>query len=1506
MAKKKKNVNILGIIKEAKKQAMQNTIAQNKTTQNGYGSKGANFKKNTQTQGKQTTNLKLPTGDGTGSPLKSFVDFVQNKKRQQLPQENGLQALRSLTQNSYIGKGIDFSPPTPENHGSSMKVGESLKYTHKRQPRAAIEKPKQKDLTVGIPVKGMAIYKNYGVTSKKPLDQVGTDKFQIKQYKSDYEDARRRGDIKGMKSANEGANKIRQAYMERMQTKGISIPKGIGKKASSAVGDKQYIKSYKKLKKASKLSSADVTKLMSPHQNLLIANDKKLANKAKANAIVHLQEHPVLSGALDKLAWANPSEKYRQVGDKSFNKFIDAAKESSRYKIGSGLGELGNYAMFGGLGMENAISRKLADEGLGVVSRNILSNVGSGIPYSAMGALQDSNGIKDFAKNMLVNTAIDVGGGAIMGRLAKSGNPLKLKYEKNPFSTAAVKERAYQEAISKYPMRESKLKKTSGGSYKLEPENKVATITTNETQSMPKLKKGYRIQQNKDGKYIWTKLPEEQGGSLPAVTNDSIEHPMLPKDVTKVGSVTDPSVVTKAPNKFKQNFRALRRSLVSGQESLERMDKKFKNANINAKTQGVRTATTQGENILTKGLSDMNGKNIGESFVSVIKRIPKVNRKKFNEYLVHKHNIDRAELGTPIMPGWTKEYSEDIVKNYELTHPEFINAQQNLVNWWNRFSDEWRVKSGLISQEEMEKLREMYPNYVPVMRDEEFTTILNPKRGLGVGNKEHVLKTANFDVKKIEDNMSERIMHYVEQARKNELLKEVHNTIEANGNSEFGFLDTPNSDGRDYFGLNFLDNGEAKTVNVSKDVNRAFELLDNPYGKEISPLTKGAKGVTNVVKFGATGINLPFMFKNLLRDITTYHIQTDQSTIRAMVNYWRAIKQVTTNGKIYKQYKALGGKYAGRYNQNKGFNSVAKRRIRDVATKPFSVFGEAMESVPRVAEFMGALQKDPENPLKALQKSADVTVNFSRSGDVAKIADSYIPYLNASMQGLDKFVRILKEHPIRTPMRATTLIAAPIFLLYQINKDNPHYQALDNRTKQNYFVIPDWRSKDKNGNPKTFFRLPLNKEYGGIIGGLSDVFFDHLSGDKDSWAGFLNTMLNNVAPASDDTFNTTIGSILRNEDFAGRKIVPSYLENVSPELQQDYNTSGVAKGLSSLSRKFLPGTVIDSPMKTDYLLKSFFGFPAQTVQAATNNNKTKAFEKLLLDPFKADPRKQNGLLEKVYENAQKAKMASDTEKVKGKRDEGYKTPTSKKASLYQDKLKEFGDLTKKEREILNNKKLSNKEKDKLIEEIKDKRYQLSQTAEKSIEKDLKEFKKTYVPELSNKSPAQIEYYNKYLKSTVKPKEFKKYSDAQAKFAREYGSKKHPSQSKIAAAMAIIETKAPKQVRGFWKVGDKDIQKAQNLKNAGVTLSMLKDIKNTADTDGNNSLKKDEIVYKLNKTKFNKEQKAVIFAALSQSKKNPFIEGEKKNKGKKKGRKGRKPVRMGARGRGNVGRASYRP
>ena len=107
------------------------------------------------------------------------------------------------------------------------------------------------------------------------------------------------------------------------------------------------------------------------------------------------------------------------------------------------------------------------------------------------------------------------------------------------------------------------------------------------------------------------------------VTNDSIEHPMLPKDVTKVGSVTDPSVVTKAPNKFKQNFRALRRSLVSGQESLERMDKKFKNANINAKTQGVRTATTQGENILTKGLSDMNGKNIGESFVPVIKKIPK-------------------------------------------------------------------------------------------------------------------------------------------------------------------------------------------------------------------------------------------------------------------------------------------------------------------------------------------------------------------------------------------------------------------------------------------------------------------------------------------------------------------------------------------------------------------------------------------------------------------------------------------------------------------------------------------------------------------------------------------------------------------------------------------------------------------------------------------------------------------------------------------------------------------
>ena len=49
--------------------------------------------------------------------------------------------------------------------------------------------------------------------------------------------------------------------------------------------------------------------------------------------------------------------------------------------------------------------------------------------------------------------------------------------------------------------------------------------------------------------------------------------------------------------------------------------------------------------------------------------------------------------------------------------------------------------------------------------------------------------------------------------------------------------------------------------------------------------------------------------------------------------------------------------------------------------------------------------------LKAIYEADDLTVNFSRFGEDVKALDSFVPFLNPAVQGVDKTVRIFKDNP---------------------------------------------------------------------------------------------------------------------------------------------------------------------------------------------------------------------------------------------------------------------------------------------------------------------------------------------------------------------------------------------------------------------------------------------------------------------------------------------------------------
>ena len=247
--------------------------------------------------------------------------------------------------------------------------------------------------------------------------------------------------------------------------------------------------------------------------------------------------------------------------------------------------------------------------------------------------------------------------------------------------------------------------------------------------------------------------------------------------------------------------------------------------------------------------------------------------------------------------------------------------------------------------------------------------------------------------------------------------------------------------------------------------------------------------------------------------------------------------------------------------------------------------------------------------MKTLYNANEVTTNFARQGNITKAVDAFVPYLNASVQGLDKLVRQAYKNPLATVGKGLTIITIPAVGLYLVNKDNPYYEELDNRTKDNYFIIPNMQDKDIKGNAKTFIKIPKSREYGVMLGALFERTLRSIQGDKKAFKGLGKQIALNMAPSNpfeNNIFSPVITNLPSNKDFADRPIIPLALTNRSPRYQYDDQSTEIAK--------FLGDKFNFSPKQIDYLIDAYTGIIGDLIITSTrkstySGNDTK--EKLL-------------------------------------------------------------------------------------------------------------------------------------------------------------------------------------------------------------------------------------------------------------------------------------------------------
>jgi hypothetical protein len=741
----------------------------------------------------------------------------------------------------------------------------------------------------------------------------------------------------------------------------------------------------------------------------------------------------------------------------------------------------------------------------------------------------------------------------------------------------------------------------------------------------------------------------------------------------------DQKIVSSGKDKtnFKEKLDKFYTRIVDSQAPLKSVGDKTYTLATNSKNVGGTV-----DYILKDGLVDRNGKKIGESLKTLVEDVPKKDYNDFWEYALQRTNVGRAAQEKNVFPGFDSERSKLAVSQWESKHPEWKGKADNFVKWIDSFMKEWGVNSGVTDADLYKSLREMYPDYLPTNRQfddiEEFVPPSVSSKGY-VNQKTPLKKATGSDRDIIDpvENIMNLVNRTVRTAKYNEvgqsLLKEIKknpvgmmeiaNVVEGEVNPNLKNIVTVLEDG--------------KPVNLQINNKSVLESLEGLYKNTGDDVDKAAKKVTNLFKSLITQKNPVFAVRNVARDIPTAYINgSEGNPLKFGVDLLSAGKDLIKNSPIAQQYKALGGGGSNFFNSD----NVAKSAKELTSKNPLKKIGGAIESfnnltesAPRLAEFKRTV-KSTGDLQKGLYAANDVTTNFSRGGDITKKVDSYVPYLNAGIQGLDKLARQFKDKPISTVLKGATAVTAPTMILNHINKDNQNYKDLDNRTKDNYYLIP---------NGDTFIKIPKSREFGVIFGSLTERTLRQLSGEKTAFKDFSNTAATNFSPANpiEDNILSPLYNLKSNKDFANRDIVPRAMieDKRSPYLQYDEKTTEPAKAIAEAAKK---ANIDLSPKQIDYIVKSYTGVIAQLAQPALTKstmqggNKTQKILKPITTQFVADPLYSNQNLSDFYDNLDMLKSKATDKNLVGKIDSKVVTDEESEYNKFNKYAKEISDLNK--------------------------------------------------------------------------------------------------------------------------------------------------------------------------------------------------------------------------------------
>ncbi|MFA5186706.1 MAG: LPD38 domain-containing protein [Patescibacteria group bacterium] len=398
--------------------------------------------------------------------------------------------------------------------------------------------------------------------------------------------------------------------------------------------------------------------------------------------------------------------------------------------------------------------------------------------------------------------------------------------------------------------------------------------------------------------------------------------------------------------------------------------------------------------------------------------------------------------------------------------------------------------------------------------------------------------------------------------------------------------------------------GKAKFFQLRPELAEALGGLETLQNLGIA--TEIAKHFCGTLKIGATRFNPDFILSNAFRDFQTFLMQGEKGLKGAFDPARYATAYVVSEMRrasgekgvpVVEMFQRMGGElstYTGldRNRLRAGVRRALSKKQGKLATA-LNIAGTP-EVASRLAEFASVLQREgwlaeveagktPPMPvlIRAISAAHDVTVDFRRMGSWGRYLNYWVPFINARLEGLDKFVRTFKDHPERSLYRVTQLSLLGMLYWWFRHKDDDYRER------------PEWQDQffvftDTDGKPT--YRIPKSQEWGALESGVErmlDALYDKDPAAMERWG---KQVFQAVTPGIYPAGITPLFETMFNYDLnRQRPVVSVALQKFENPDQYYESTSGLVKSVTKFLHEYSGGRISLSPAKIDHLVNGFTG-----------------------------------------------------------------------------------------------------------------------------------------------------------------------------------------------------------------------------------------------------------------------------------------------------------------------------